>query len=320
MSKFINKYTTETARSFVKECGCELKDEYKGMNEKHKFICSCGNPFITTFAKFQNRRKRQCNYCGRKRRQEADRLNYSEVKERIEKYGCELLSKTYTNYKDKNLTIKCHCGEIFTTSLACYENSKHQCNNCSQRESNESKNKYTVDYIKNLCANNGSKLLEYDSESIYIGTKDKITLSCSKCGKHFTTSLGYILSTKKYICNDCAYESTPSSTGEIIIKNILDKNNNVVYKEQYSFDDCVDKYKLRFDFAVFKNSKIYLIEFDGIQHFKPFEYYGGVNKFNDVVKKDNIKNEYCKSKNIPLLRIKYNDIDIENKINEFLVA
>lgn len=258
MSKFINKYTTETARSFVKECGCELKDEYKGMNEKQKFICSCGNPFITTFAKFQNRRKRQCNYCGRKRRQEADRLNYSEVKERIEKYGCELLSKTYTNYND--------------------------------------------------------------SESIYIGTKDKITLSCSKCGKHFTTSLGYILSTKKYICNDCAYESTPSSTREIIIKNILDKNNNVVYKEQYSFDDCVDKYKLRFDFAVFKNSKIYLIEFDGIQHFKPFEYYGGVNKFNDVVKKDNIKNEYCKSKNIPLLRIKYNDIDIENKINEFLVA
>lgn len=69
------------------------------------------------------------------------------------------------------------------------------------------------------------------------------------------------------------------------MKRVLDKIIDISYKEQYSFDDCVDKFKLRFDFAVFKNSKIYLIEFDGVQHFQPFDYYGGINKFKDVLKK-----------------------------------
>ena len=320
MSKFINKYTTYTAREFVREHGCELNDEYKGMNEKHNFTCSCGKHFITTFAKFQNRGKTQCNYCGRKRKIDSDRLNYFEVKERIEKYGCKLISNTYTGYKDKNLEIMCHCGEVFVTSLACYTNSKHQCNKCSQKESNEYKNKYTVSYIKSLCKQNDSELVEYNLNAEYIGTKDKITLRCCKCGKNFITTLGYVLLSGKYICNDCAYESAPSSSGEITVKNILDKINNITYKEQYSFDDCIDKIKLRFDFVVFKDSMIYLIEFDGIQHFKPFEYYGGIDKFNDIKRKDNIKNSYCKKNNIPLLRIRYNDTEIENKINKFLIA
>lgn len=320
MSKFINKYTTETAKVYAKEHNCILNDEYNGMNEKHNFTCSCGKHFITTFAKFQNRGKTQCNSCGRKRRADGDRLNYSVVKTRIEKYGCKLLSNTYTNYKDKNLDILCYCGEVFKTSLACYENSKHQCNKCSQKQSNEYKNKYTINNVKELCTKNNSILLDYNKSSEYIRTKDKATLFCSKCGKRFTTTLGYILLVNKYICNDCAYESAPSSNGELLVKSILDKNNSVTYKEQYSFDDCIDKTRLRFDFSVFKNSEIYLIEFDGIQHFTPFEYYGGIKKYNDIVRKDNIKNLYCKNNEIPLLRLKYNDVDIEYKINEFLIA
>ena len=104
------------------------------------------------------------------------------------------------------------------------------------------------------------------------------------------------------------------------VKEILDGIDGIDYKEQYSFDDCRDKYTLRFDFAVFKNNNIFLIEWDGIQHFKPFEYYGGINKYKDVIKKDSIKNAYCETHNIPLLRIKYNDTNIENKIYNFLAA
>ena len=96
--------------------------------------------------------------------------------------------------------------------------------------------------------------------------------------------------------------------------------NMISYKEQYSFEDCRDKQALRFDFAIFKNSKLYLIEWDGIQHFKPYDYYGGMEKYLDVVHKDSIKNSYCLRKNIPLLRLKYDDTDVENKIREFLVA
>jgi hypothetical protein len=275
MSKFKNKYTTETAKEYAQSKNCILIGEYLGMNEKHEFICICGNHFTTTFAKFQNRNKTQCNICGRNKRYNQDKLKYIDVKNRIEKYGCKLLSKEYTSYKDKNLEILCHCGEIYVTSLSCYENSKHQCHSCSKNDSNNFKKLYTVEDIKDLCILNNSLLISYDINSEYIRTKDKIILQCKKCGKHFTTSLGYILSTKKFICNDCAYSLAPSSIGEILVKNILSNIKDISFKEQYSFNDCIDKIPLRFDFAVFKNNYLYLIEYDGIQHFAPFDYYGG---------------------------------------------
>lgn len=204
--------------------------------------------------------------------------------------------------------------------LACYENSKHQCLECSKKEANEFKNKYSVDCIKKLCMDNNSYLVKCSNNSDYINTKSKVTLKCQKCGRLFTSTLGYILRKHKFLCNDCSYENAPSSNGEILIKTILDSIDNITYKEQYSFDDCKDKYMLRFDFAVFSNNQIHLIEFDGIQHFSPFDFYGGINKYDDVVRKDNIKNEYCKNHRIPILRIKYDETDIQSKIKDFLIT
>ena len=145
-------------------------------------------------------------------------------------------------------------------------------------------------------------------------------MKCNKCGKYYTTQLGYILLSQKFTCNDCSYSAAPSSSGDLYVKEILDKIDGITYKEQYTFEDCKDKYVLRFDFAVFSNNHLYLIEWDGIQHFKPFEYYGGIKKYKDIIKKDSIKNTYCSKHNIPLLRIKYNDKNIENKIYQFIAA
>ena len=49
----------------------------------------------------------------------------------------------------------------------------------------------------------------------------------------------------------------------------------------------------------------YLIEFDGIQHFQPIEYFGGITEFKERKQNDEIKNNYCKINNIPLIRIPY---------------
>lgn len=95
------------------------------------------------------------------------------------------------------------------------------------------------------------------------------------------------------------------STGERRIKEFLEKNN-IEYKTEYKFDDCVFKKKLSFDFAVFKDNNLFcLIEFDGKQHFKAISYFGGENALHHNMFKDEIKNEYCESKGINLLRIPY---------------
>lgn len=69
-----------------------------------------------------------------------------------------------------------------------------------------------------------------------------------------------------------------------------------------------------------ETAKEYAQSKDGIQHFAPFDYYGGEKKYQDIIKKDAIKNNYCKENNIPLLRIRYDENNIENKVYEFLAA
>lgn len=318
MIKFENKYSTESAKQYVSQFGCELLGEYKGMNELHKFKCACGNEFVTTFAKFQNRNKHQCNSCGYKLRNKKSQLTIEEVRRRIEKYGCKLVSDTYDSGNQK-VSIQCVCGNIFEQTLINYEYGTHRCQKCAQRISNEAKNKYTYEYVQQLCKDNNCELLSQKNGK-FIGYKDKVVIKCS-CGEIFTTKLFMCLSYNKFTCTSCSYLNAPISSGEKRIEEYL-KKHLYKYQKEYSFSDCKKKYLLRFDFAVFLNdNNIKLIEFDGQQHFKPYEYYGGVEKFQDLCLRDSIKNEYCKNNNIPLLRICYKDIDkVDNILDDYLIA
>lgn len=102
------------------------------------------------------------------------------------------------------------------------------------------------------------------------------------------------------------------SIGENNIKYILD-SKKILYKPQYSFTDLISEaggYPL-YDFAILdcKNNVERLIEFDGKQHEKPYDYFGGEEKFLKVKKNDTLKNQYALSHNIPLVRIPYSKRD-----------
>ena len=63
----------------------------------------------------------------------------------------------------------------------------------------------------------------------------------------------------------------------------------------------------------------------GIQHFKPVDFSGKKSHeetqslFEDLRKKDLLKNEFCERNNIPLLRIKYSQLSkIEKVLEDFL--
>ena len=90
------------------------------------------------------------------------------------------------------------------------------------------------------------------------------------------------------------------SKGELFISEYL-KENGLKYSQQYKFIDCKDTLPLPFDFAVFQNGEIRLVEFDGIQHFSS----RSIFSYEMPKKHDEIKNEYCREHNIPLLRIPY---------------
>lgn len=83
----------------------------------------------------------------------------------------------------------------------------------------------------------------------------------------------------------------------------------------------IKNYQHRFDFAIYdKRGKIRMfIEFDGRQHDEPVLDFGGETAFTVQKYKDNLKNEYCVSNGIELIRINLSNFhDAENIIRRQL--
>lgn len=94
------------------------------------------------------------------------------------------------------------------------------------------------------------------------------------------------------------------SIGEEKIAFLL-KQANLPFIKEKTFESCrfPDTNALaRFDFYV---NDTYLIEYDGIQHFKPTFNQLNENNFLLIQSHDEYKNQWCKENNIPLIRISY---------------
>lgn len=135
------------------------------------------------------------------------------------------------------------------------------------------------------------------------------------CGNiHITT--GNILSRGE--CKSCG---CLKSRGELKIKQLLE-TYNLNFIQQYSNKQCRYKNPLKFDFFI---NNQYFIEYDGEQHFHAFKRFGGEEQLKLQQKRDTIKNEYCKTNNIPLIRIPYwhyNKITIDDlrpETSQFLI-
>lgn len=112
------------------------------------------------------------------------------------------------------------------------------------------------------------------------------------------------------------------SFGESYIQSLLE-NIKASFIPQYTFPDCKCVNTLHFDFAIFHNDNLLgLIEYDGKQHFEPIDFFGGKDGFEKTKKRDEIKNTYCKTHNIPLLRLPYTLSldDIKKELYEYYLS
>lgn len=105
------------------------------------------------------------------------------------------------------------------------------------------------------------------------------------------------------VCNE--------SKGEKAIREYLE-NNNIEFEQEYRFENCRNINLLPFDFYI--PSKNLCIEFDGEQHYRAFEYFGGEESFILTKIRDEIKNNYCKDNNIKLIRIPYWELDNVDRV------
>ena len=237
------------------------------------------------------------------------------IQERLNNKGLNIvIIGKFLGIHEKTLFKCLDCGfEFMCNPNNLTKTGKSQgCPNCA-------KNKYgdyhrlNIETVNKKMAELGNTFEVLKNENIK-NQKSTIQIKCKECGAIFKYSVNHII-THKVLCKNC--QTKKISNGETIIENLLIKNN-IIYKHDCMIEK-INNRRLRFDFIIYEDNHIkYLIEFDGKQHY--FENCTFGNKLNEnkynlkyYQEADMLKNEYAKNKNIPLLRIKYDQInDIEN--------
>lgn len=134
-----SKKLLERAKGICEESGCILlttEEDYIDSHMTVKIKCEKhGIQSVTLWALLKN--KSVCPICGHDRRVIKNTLSIDYVEQYINSInGNILLNKgDYKTKKTHNLKIRCSCGNIYTTSLACYELGTQQCFSCSCKES-----------------------------------------------------------------------------------------------------------------------------------------------------------------------------------------
>jgi hypothetical protein len=157
----------------------------------------------------------------------------------------------------------------------------------------------------------------YNSTQLSSGSDKKVKWKCKKCNYIWKASISSRAGKGKNGCPKCN-----SSKGEINICQILDKYN-INYNKEKTFDGCVDKRKLKFDFYLLEYNLC--IEYQGLQHYpekyKKSKFYSYSTIHNEeslknLQKRDQIKRDFCLKENIKLIEIPYWD---KNRIEEILI-
>lgn len=205
------------------------------------------------------------------------------------------------SYRGIDVKIRCRCNNCnYTWSLTPHD--FYHIKGCPMCQTNHS---YTTsEYRIKLFNIHGN---EYSLVESYKPNR-KLKFRHNKCNHEFLARSADMLerNTGCPYCNE--------SHGESMVRHFL-KLHNIIYKQQYKFNDCKYKQDLPFDFYLPKYR--IAIEYDGIQHFQINHF--GRTKSNFAIAKlrDHIKDWYCQSHNIQLVRIPYT-VKTEKDIKSYL--
>lgn len=280
-------------------------EEYETDKTKIKFRCNvCNKDFISTPNAIFN--SMGCPHCAEMSRRKK-RLKYSdkEFRDEVKRLTGEeysLLSE-YKTLETKVFMKHNKCGHEYFVRPVKFINGQ-RCPNCRGKRIAKSKRKSQEDFEKQVMTMFQE---EYTVVGEYKNAVTKIKIKHNKCGNLWDVAAGSFL--LGHGCPRCN-----SSKGEKIIEQYL-KEQGIDYIPQYVFKDCRNILPLKFDFAVFENDKInFLIEYQGEQHYKPVDCFGGEHEFKKVVARDVIKQKYCKEKGLDLFLISYQQ-DIKHQLD-----
>ena len=273
-SKENNKLEFNKVKKAFEERGYVLLEkEYINCNHKMRYLCSNGHEHSISWSKFAQGRGCKGGCKGG-----INRITIEYIKKEFENIGWTLLTTEYINAKQK-LEYICDKGHKYNISWGKFKEGKG-CSCCKGT-------RLTIEMIRENFEKEGYTLLTTE----YTNYEQKLEYICDKGHHHSTTYDNFKQGSR------CPYCKT--SKGEKKIKDILD-----AFEIKYIYNKNIwgDSH-LRPDFYLEDYNLV--IEYDGIQHFEPIEYFGGEERFKMTQQKDIEKNDYCKVNNIDMLRIPY---------------
>lgn len=265
--------------------------DYKNCRTKVKIICP-------VHGVFEQIAETHINGCGCLKCKVDNMFSNKEkfIKKTKEIYGSKY-DYSLVDYIDSKTKIRVVCSKhgVFETTPNRILNG-HNCPECSKEEAFE-KNKNSF-FQK-------SKEIHYNkynySKVNYVNNYTKVEIICPIHGSFWQEPGEHKRGRGCPKCNE--------SSGEKRIEIFL-KENNINYEAQKRFKELG---ALSFDFYI--SSKNTLIEFNGEQHYKPIEYFGGEKAFKKQINNDNKKKEFAKHNGIKLLIISFKEF---SKIEEIL--
>lgn len=270
-------------------------------------ICDCGNSKTVLADYLKQAAVPSCGCEAVK-----NRINKNRVNNIGEKYGRLTIIDIIWNEKPTKVVCKCDCDNDYIGVKSDIVSGHTQSCGCLQSEQASLCN--TKDW-SGYVAESGVKLIKQYRKN------DKgqwlWECECPICGNTF-----YELPAKVNNGHTTSCGCRIQSFGESYVQSIL-QSMNIQFILQYTFDNCKYVYVLHFDFAIIDDKGVIgLIEYDGKQHFEPIEFFGGEDGFNKTKRRDEIKNTYCKTNNIPLLRIPYTLSleEIKHKLYEYYLS
>lgn len=275
--------------------------EYVNCMTKVKIICDMHGLFEQT--PLNHMKGHICKKCSSEKVANDQRKGSEFVSNSVMKYG-DKYDYSKVVYKNRVTKVIIGClihGDYVTTPVnhlngnGCVECSREQrrVNNCGT----------FID--KSNIVHKG----RYDySLVVYKTDKIKVSIICEKHGLFKQQPNTHL--------NGIGCPSCSSSKGELAIMDFLIKHK-IDFENEYKFNDCYHINNLSFDFYL-PNRNI-CIEYDGKQHYKAIDFFGGEDGLKLTKLRDNIKDNYCSSNEIKLIRISYKDYkNIDKILNKYL--
>ena len=328
--KICNHEWEATPSNILNGCGCpkccniNRGNEYRKTHEEYINEVKIKNPDIEVIGKYKGNKIKilhRCNVCNNEwnaspsnvlkttrcpkccnNRYKKTHEEYSE-EVKIKNPNIKLLSK-YTGVRNP---IDCEClicNNKWTTNHPSILLGGSGCPECGNKKIGEKLKKTDDEYILEL------RTINQDIEAIdsYVRSGIKISHRCKLCGFEWEITPSDTLRGRG--CPKCK-----SSIGEKNISKFLNEHN-IKYEHEKTFDSLkgVRNGLLSYDFYL-PNYNL-LIEYQGEQHFRSIEYFGGEKAFIKQQEHDKRKRKYAKLHKINLLEIRY-DEDVNPALDKY---